>query len=68
MRCTCAFTLAKAIEKSSLETVSESIVVSLKDNADVFSPVCGPKIRIVKNIGTGEVDICLVSNWFSIYR
>jgi len=53
------FTLMKDNRKTS-ETLSESVVVSLEGNVNVFSPVCFLKIRIVEDVATGAVDVCLV--------
>ena len=47
MRCASVFTLMKDNRKTS-ETLSESVVVSLEGNVNVFSPVCFLKIRIVE--------------------
>ena len=61
MRCTSAFTLAKSIGRSSSETMSESVVVSLEGNADVFSPVCDPEIETLEDVGTCTIEVCLVT-------
>ena len=52
--------LRRAIGRSSSEKLSESVVVSLEDNVDVFSQVCFLKIEITEDIDTGVVKVCLL--------
>ena len=51
--------LVRAIGRSSSDH-SESIVVSLESIVDIFSPICGSKIRIVKDVSTGAVEVCFM--------
>ena len=61
--------LRREICKSSSEIVSKSVVVSLEGNADVFSLVCDPKIRIVEDVGSGVIEVRLVGfGLFSMYN
>ena len=55
--------------------MSESVVASLEGNTDIFSLIYDPKIRIVEDIGTDVVEVCLVKTglsvrgfWCSMYR
>jgi len=57
----------KGIGRSSLETMSKSVVISLEGNVNVFSSICVLKNRIVEDVGTGVVEVRLVNDfgWFS---
>ena len=51
--------LQKAIGKS-LEIMSESIMLSLEGNVNMFSPICVSEIEIIENVGTCIIEVRLV--------
>ena len=58
MRCASVFILASNTDDH--QTVSKSVIPSLEGNADLFSPVCDPKIITVENVGTSATKVRLV--------
>ena len=48
----------RRVRRSSSETVS--VVISLKGNAEIFSPVCDSKIRAIEDVGIDAIEVHLV--------
>jgi len=55
----CLF-LRRALGMSSLQTLSELVVVLLKGNVEVFSPVCDPEFGIAEYVRAGKIEVLLV--------
>ena len=54
------FTLAKSNKKVNIRNSIKINSSILDGNADVFSPVCDPKIEMLEDVGIIAVEVCLV--------